>query len=200
MFVGAQDRQPSAPDTALHGATIATERNWRGRLELLVVQQEQVGGGDRVGSSGEPAHVRHPFFLVDDGVEDHVQVFGPRLAGAGGFINISQNAKKVVFVGTFTAGHLDVAVDAGKLRIFEDGKSRKFVEEVEHRTFSGPQAAKWRKPVLYVTERCVFRLCPEGLELIEIAPGVDLQKDILDQMEFVPVSYTHLTLPTNREV
>jgi propionate CoA-transferase len=117
----------------------------------------------------------------------NVSKFGPRLAGAGGFINISQNAKKVVFVGTFTAGDLEIALEDGKLHILQDGKAKKFVAEVEQRTFSGPQAVKWRKPVLYVTERCVFRLCEEGLELIEIAPGVDLQRDILDKMDFMPV-------------
>ena len=117
----------------------------------------------------------------------NVSKFGPRLAGAGGFINISQNAKKVVFVGTFMAGKLDVAVDLKKLRILEDGESVKFVDEVEHRTFSGSQAAKWGKSVLYITERCVFKLTDEGLELTEIAPGVDLQKDILDKMEFTPI-------------
>ena len=117
----------------------------------------------------------------------NVSKFGPRLAGSGGFIDISQNAKKVVFVGTFTAGNLHVAVNGGKLLILEDGKARKFVEEVEHRTFSGPQAAKWGKTVLYITERCVFKLTLAGLALIEIAPGIDLQKDILDKMDFVPI-------------
>ena len=128
----------------------------------------------------------------------NVSKFGPRLAGAGGFINISQNAKKVVFVGTFTAGNLEIALVDGKLRILEDGKARKFVDEVEHRTFSGPQALKRGMSVLYVTERCVFRLCPQGLELIEIAPGIDLQKDILDRMDFVPVMHGEPALMDER--
>jgi propionate CoA-transferase len=117
----------------------------------------------------------------------NVSKFGPKLAGAGGFINISQNAKKVVFVGTFTAGNLEIELEGGKLRILADGKAKKFVHEVEQRTFSGPVAAKRGKTVIYITERCVFRLCAEGLELIEIAPGVDLQRDILDRMEFAPI-------------
>jgi propionate CoA-transferase len=119
----------------------------------------------------------------------NVSRFGPRLAGAGGFINISQNAKKVVFVGTFTAGNLEVEVRDGSLHIIEDGRAIKFVQEVEHRTFSGVHASKWGVPVLYVTERCVFQLTPDGLELIEIAPGVDLQKDILDRMDFKPIMH-----------
>ena len=117
----------------------------------------------------------------------NVSKFGPRLAGAGGFINISQNAKKVVFVGTFTAGNLEIAIQHGKLAILNDGRSKKFVEEVEHRTFSGPEAARRHQPVLYVTERCVFRLDPEGLELIEVAPGIDIERDILARMAFRPI-------------
>jgi propionate CoA-transferase len=117
----------------------------------------------------------------------NVSKFGPRLAGAGGFINISQSAKSVVFVGTFTAGRLTVDARDGRLTILEEGGARKFVHEVEHRTYSGKQAWKRRQPALYVTERCVFRLCGEGLELVEVAPGIDIERDILAQMDFRPV-------------
>ncbi len=116
----------------------------------------------------------------------NVSKFGPRLAGAGGFINISQNAKKVVFVGTFTAGRLEISVADGQLRIVNEGKVTKFVQEVEHRTFSGDYAAKRGQPVLYVTERCVFELTHDGLELTEVAPGIDIERDILDRMAFRP--------------
>jgi propionate CoA-transferase len=93
----------------------------------------------------------------------------------------------VVFVGTFTAGDLRVAVQDGGLRLHNDVGPRKFVREVEHRTFSGAYATARGQTVLYVTERCVFRLTPDGLELTEVAPGIDVERDILARMDFEPL-------------
>jgi propionate CoA-transferase len=121
----------------------------------------------------------------------NVSKFGNRLAGAGGFINISQSTHRVVFLGTFTAGGLRAVIENGQLRIEEEGRTRKFMQGVvEHITFSGAYAVKKGKKVLYITERCVFSLTAEGLELIEIAPGIDLRKDILDLMDFAPIIRT----------
>ncbi len=117
----------------------------------------------------------------------NVSKFGPKIPGCGGFINISQNAKKVVFCGTFTAGGLETGFENGELQILVEGKNKKFVEEVEQITFNGKYESVKGKEIFLVTERAVFEIKKEGLTLVEIAPGVDLQKDILDNMNFKPV-------------
>ncbi|MFH2008076.1 MAG: CoA-transferase [bacterium] len=128
----------------------------------------------------------------------NVSRFGPRLAGCGGFVNISQNARRVVFMGTFTAGGLKITVeeDGGgepRLRILQEGRAQKLVEHVEQITFAGRIAAGAAQPVIYVTERCVFTLDParegasRGLVLTEVAPGVDVERDVLRHMGFTPV-------------
>ena len=113
--------------------------------------------------------------------------FGGRLNGCGGFIDISQNSRAVVFAGTFTAGGLEVEIANDGLKIVKEGRARKFVRAVEQITFSGSFALERSQPVIYVTERCVFQLTPGGLELIELARGIDIEKDILAQMDFEPV-------------
>lgn len=123
---------------------------------------------------------------VDEKGNLNVSKFGGRIAGCGGFINISQNAKKVYYLGTFTTGGLKIATGDGKLEITQEGKSKKFVKEVEQITFSGTYAAKIGQPVIYITERAVFELRPDGVYLTEIAPGIDLQTQVLDLMDFVP--------------
>lgn len=120
--------------------------------------------------------------------------FGGKLNGCGGFIDISQNARAVVFAGTFTAGGLEVAIEDGNLKIIKEGRAKKFVKQVEQVTFSGTYAAEKGQPVIYVTERCVFQLTDHGLELIEVAPGIDIERDILPHMAFKPHIHNPVTM------
>lgn len=105
-------------------------------------------------------------------------------AGVGGFADITSAAEEIVFVGSFTAGRRNIQIEDGALNILEDGKHCKFVDSVQQVTFSGPQALSNGQRVTYVTERCVIELRDEGLTVVEIAPGIDLKRDILEQSEF----------------
>lgn len=185
-------------------SAVAAEENFNGSMTLTVEGGAYGGvpaGGLSFGASINPeAMVDHTyqFDFYDGGNLDltclgmaqvdpegnvNVSMFGPRVIGCGGFINISQSAKKVVFCGTLTAGGLKVAVEDGKLSIVSEGKSKKFVRNVEQITFSGRYARSVDQPVLYVTERAVFRLTADGVVLEEIAPGIDLKTQVLDQMD-----------------
>ncbi len=124
---------------------------------------------------------------IDEKGNVNVSKFAGLCNGPGGFIDISQNTKQVFFTGNFTAGETDIRITDNGLCIVRDGSGIKFVKEVQQITFSGEYAVKNGQQVMYITERAVFRLTPEGLVLTELAPGVDLQKDVLDKMAFKPI-------------
>jgi propionate CoA-transferase len=126
------------------------------------------------------------FVEVDPSGSVNISRFADKIVGIGGFINISQNARHVVFSGTFTAGGLEVACVDGGLRIVKEGRHTKFVGRIDQVSYSAPFAAREGRTAVFVTERAVFRAVEGTLELIEIAPGIDLEKDVLRQMEFRP--------------
>ncbi|TCT04302.1 acyl CoA:acetate/3-ketoacid CoA transferase [Aquabacter spiritensis] len=189
-------------------ATVAAEE---GCLDAITLTNEQglIGGapasGNEVGASRNyHAMIDQPYqfdfydgggldlaFLsfaeVDADGSVNVSRFSDRIIGPGGFINISQNAKKVIFSGTFTSGGLDIVWPEGRTAIRREGRDRKFVAALQQLTYSGRYANSIGQEALYVTERAVFRRNPAGrLELSEVAPGIDLARDVLEQMAFRP--------------
>lgn len=133
--------------------------------------------------------------LAETCAAGHVNVsrFGHKLAGAGGFINITQNTRDLYFLGTFTSGPQQIEINNGELQIIRNGPVRKFLSQVQEITFNGSYAMQQGQTVTFITERAVFVLTEKGLTLTEIAPGIDLQKDILAQMDFRPLIDDNLT-------
>jgi acyl CoA:acetate/3-ketoacid CoA transferase len=127
----------------------------------------------------------------------NVSHLGGNLIGPGGFIEIAQNAKKVVFCGTFDAQGAKVSWSEGRLTVVQPGKVHKFVSQVERITFAADYARKHGQEVLYITERAVFRLLADGIELMEIAPGIEIERDILPYMEFHPSISAVGTMPVS---
>ena len=134
---------------------------------------------------------------IDQQGSVNITQYGDRFAGVGGFVNITQNARRVVFCAPFRVKGLEGEVDDGQLCIVREGQLPKFVNRVQQVAFHGPSAIERGQEVLYITERAVFRLTGNGLALIETAPGIDIQKQILDQMEFSPLSENPATMPSD---
>ncbi|MEC5319613.1 acyl CoA:acetate/3-ketoacid CoA transferase [Brenneria populi subsp. brevivirga] len=138
------------------------------------------------------------FAEIDQHGNVGVHKFNGKIMGTGGFIDISATSKKIIFCGTLTAGSLKTEVGEGKLKIIQEGRVKKFIKAIPEITFSGKIALERGLDVRYITERAVFTLKEDGLHLIEIAPGVDLEKDILSQMDFKPIISGDLKLMDER--
>lgn len=197
--------------TGIPGDTIGPVASEEGILQDIVLTIESgviggipAGGTDFGLSKNAEAIIEHPYQfdyyngagvditymgIAEVDVQGNVNVskFGTKAVGCGGFIDITQPAKKVVFLGTFTAGGLEVEIENGLLTIIKEGRNKKFIQQVNQITFSGKYSRDMNQHVYFVTERAVFRLIYEGVELIEIAPGIDIDNDIIGQMDFMPL-------------
>ncbi len=164
--------------TLLDGVLFGYARNASAMLDAATQFDFYAGGGLDIAFLG--------FGELDEQGNVNVSKLGGLTVGPGGFIDIAQNARKVVFCGTLAAKGVKRQTGDGQMRVQAQGSVRKLVKQVDQITFSGPQALVRGQTVLYLTERASFRLTPQGIELFEIAPGVDLQRDVLDQMDFAP--------------
>jgi propionate CoA-transferase len=205
LFPGAICNLGAGVSTGL--STVAAEE---GLLDAVHLTNEQgliggapITGRDSGGAQNFSAMIEQPaqFDFYDGGGLDlaflsfaevdaqgnvNVSRFGDRIIGVGGFINISQNARCVVFGGTLTAGDLDIGWEDGKTVIRKEGRHRKFVSKLEQICYSADIGRERGQVALFVTERAVFQIGTEGLELIEIAPGIDLERDVISNMGFRP--------------
>ncbi|WP_137896555.1 CoA-transferase [Ramlibacter sp. 2FC] len=164
--------------TLMDGVLFGYARNATAMLDAATQFDFYAGGGLDIAFLG--------FGEFDAEGSVNVSKLGGLTVGPGGFIDIAQNARKVVFCGTLAAKGVKLATGDGQMRVLQQGGVRKLVKKVEQITFSGPQGLVRQQEVLYLTERASFRLTPEGVELFELAPGIDLQRDVLDQMDFAP--------------
>jgi propionate CoA-transferase len=205
LFPGAICNLGAGVSTGL--STIAAEE---GLLDDVYLTNEQgiiggapITGPDSGGGQNFAAMIEQPaqFDFYDGGgldlaflsfaevdVQGNVNIsrFGNKIIGVGGFINISQNAKCVVFSGTLTAGNLDIAWENGRTVVRKEGRHKKFVPQLEQICYSASIGRERGQVALFVTERAVFRVTDSGLELIEIAPGLDPERDVIAQMGFRP--------------
>jgi propionate CoA-transferase len=172
------------------GSTFGSSMNAWAALPMIGQFDYYNGGGLNVTFLG--------FAEIDKSGNINVSKFGTKIAGCGGFIDISQCTKKIVFCGTLTAGGLIEDIEDGKLVIKQEGNKTKFLESIESVSFSAETANSTGQDVMIITERCVFQYSKEGLILTEIAPGVDMEKDIFPYMAFRPVVSSELKLMDER--
>ncbi len=165
--------------TLMDGVLFGYARNATAMLDAPTQFDFYAGGGLDVAFLG--------FGEFDAQGNVNVSQLGGLAVGPGGFIDIAQNARKVVFCGTFAAKGVELATGDGQMRVIQQGQVNKLVANVAQITYSGPQGTVRGQTVLYLTERGSFRLTPQGVELFEVAPGIDVQRDILDAMDFKPL-------------